>query len=81
MPNVGAAGGLLRTATTSSSTGRSRQAACAEPRRVAEEARIVLSEEDFDLFRQFRIKAMGDTPRNMVDDSAFDDLTFEEKSR
>ena len=39
----------------------------------------MLSEEDFDLFRQFRVKAMGDMLRNMVDDPAFDGLTFEEK--
>lgn len=28
----------------------------------------MLTEEDFDLFRQFRIKAMGDKLREMVDD-------------
>ncbi|WP_418381867.1 ATP-binding protein [Adlercreutzia sp.] len=39
----------------------------------------MLSEEDFDLFRQFRVKAMGDMLRSMVDGPAFDGLTFEEK--
>lgn len=41
----------------------------------------MLSEENFDLFRQFRIKAMGDTLRNMVDDPAFDDLPSRRKPR
>lgn len=39
----------------------------------------MLTEEDFDLFRQFRIKAMGDKCREMVDDPAYDELTFEER--
>ena len=41
----------------------------------------MLSEEDFDLFRQFRIKAMGDKLREMVDDPAYDDMTFEERMK
>ena len=39
----------------------------------------MLTEEDFDLFRQFRVKAMGDKLREMVDDPAYDELTFEER--
>jgi hypothetical protein len=39
----------------------------------------MLTEEHFDLFRQFRIKAMGDKCREMVDDPAYDGLTFEER--
>ncbi|WP_165173143.1 ATP-binding protein [Adlercreutzia sp. ZJ242] len=39
----------------------------------------MLTEEHFDLFRQFRIKAMGDKLREMVDDASFDKFTFEEK--
>jgi DNA replication protein DnaC len=39
----------------------------------------MLTEVHFDLFRQFRIKAMGDKCREMVDDPAYDGLTFEER--
>ena len=39
----------------------------------------MLTEEHFDLFRQFRIKAMGDKLREMVDDASYDKFTFEEK--
>lgn len=39
----------------------------------------MLTEEDFDLFRRFRIKAMGDKLREIVDDPSCDALTFEEK--
>ena len=39
----------------------------------------MLTEEHFDLFKQFRIKAMGDKLREMVDDASYDGLTFEEK--
>lgn len=39
----------------------------------------MLSEEHFEMFKQFRIKAMGDKLREMVDDAAYDDKTFEEK--
>lgn len=39
----------------------------------------MLTEEHFDLFRQFRVKAMGDRLREIVEDPAFDHLTFEEK--
>ena len=39
----------------------------------------MLTDEDFDLFRQFRIKAMGDKLREMVDDPSYDSLTFEER--
>ena len=41
----------------------------------------MLTEEDFALFRQFRIKAMGDKCREMVDDPAYDELTFEERMK
>lgn len=36
-------------------------------------------EGDFDLFRQFRVKAMGDRLREMVDDPSCDEMTFEER--
>lgn len=39
----------------------------------------MLSEEDFDLFRQFRCRAMGETLRTIVNDEAYDKFTFEEK--
>ena len=39
----------------------------------------MLTEEHFDLFRKFRIRAMGDKLREMVDDPAYDDMTFEDK--
>ena len=39
----------------------------------------MLTEEHFELFRQFRIKAMGDKLREMVDDASYDAYTFEEK--
>ena len=39
----------------------------------------MLSEEYFDLFRQFRIKAMGDMLRDMLEDEAYDEFTFEER--
>lgn len=38
-------------------------------------------EEDFDLFRQFRVKAMGDRLREMVDDPSCDEMTFEERMK
>lgn len=41
----------------------------------------MLTEEDFDLFRQFRTKAMGDRLREMVGDPAYDDMTFEERMK
>lgn len=41
----------------------------------------MLSEEDFDLFRKFRVKAMGDKLREMIDDPAYDELTFEERMK
>lgn len=41
----------------------------------------MLTEEDFDLFRQFRVKAMGDKLREMVDDPAYDGMTFEERMK
>ena len=41
--------------------------------------RAMLTEEDFDLFRQFCIKAMGDRLREMIDDSECDDMAFEER--
>lgn len=39
----------------------------------------MLTEEHFELFKQFRIKAMGDKLREMVDDESYDGFTFEEK--
>lgn len=39
----------------------------------------MLTEEHFDLFRQFRIKAMGDKLREMINDAVYDTYTFEEK--
>ena len=39
----------------------------------------MISEEQFDLFRQFRIKAMGDKLREIVNDDSYDRYTFEEK--
>lgn len=38
-----------------------------------------MTEEHFELFKQFRIKAMGDKLREMVDDESYDGFTFEEK--
>lgn len=39
----------------------------------------MLTEEHFELFKEFRIKAMGDKLREMVDDASYDAYTFEEK--
>lgn len=39
----------------------------------------MLTEEHFELFKQFRIKAMGDKLREMVEDDSYDQFTFEEK--
>ena len=39
----------------------------------------MLTEEHFDLFRKFRVRAMGERLREMVDDPAYDDMTFEDK--
>ena len=39
----------------------------------------MLTEEHFELFKQFRIKAMGDKLREMIDDASYDGFTFEEK--
>ena len=39
----------------------------------------MLTEEHFELFKRFRIKAMGDKLREMIDDAAYDSLSFEEK--
>lgn len=39
----------------------------------------MLTEEHFELFKQFRIKAMGDKLREMVDDASYDAYTFEQK--
>lgn len=40
---------------------------------------MLLTEEHFELFKKFRVKAMGDKLREMVEDEGFDGLTFEEK--
>jgi len=39
----------------------------------------MLTEEHFELFKEFRIKAMGDKLREMVEDDSYDAFTFEEK--
>lgn len=39
----------------------------------------MLTEEHFELFKQFRIKTMGDKLREMVDDESYDAYTFEQK--
>lgn len=39
----------------------------------------MLAEEHFELFKQFRIKAMGDKLREMIDDASYDRFAFEEK--
>ena len=39
----------------------------------------MLTEEHFELFKDFRIKAMGDKLREMVEDDSYDAFTFEEK--
>ena len=39
----------------------------------------MLTEEHFELFKRFRVKAMGDKLREMIDDAAYDLYTFEEK--
>lgn len=39
----------------------------------------MLTEEHFELFKQFRVKAMGDKLREMVEDDSYDAFTFEEK--
>ena len=41
----------------------------------------MLTEEDFDLFRQYWVKAMGDKLREMVDDPSYDEMTFEERMK
>lgn len=40
---------------------------------------MLLTEEHFELFKKFRVKAMGDKLREMVEDEGFDGFTFEEK--
>ena len=40
---------------------------------------MLLTEEHFELFKKFRVKAMGDKLREMVEDEGYDELTFEEK--
>lgn len=39
----------------------------------------MLTEEHFELLTSFRVRAMGDKLREMIDDAAYDGLTFEEK--
>lgn len=39
----------------------------------------MLTEDHFELFKQFRIKAMGDKLREIIDDASYDRFTFEEK--
>ena len=40
---------------------------------------MLLTEEHFELFKKFRVKAMGDKLREMVEDEGYDGLTFEQK--
>ena len=40
---------------------------------------MLLTEEHFELFKKFRVKAMGDKLREMVEDEGYDGFTFEEK--
>ena len=40
---------------------------------------MLLTEEHFELFKKFRVKAMGDKLREMVEDESYDELTFEQK--
>lgn len=40
---------------------------------------MLLTEEHFELFKKFRVKAMGDKLREMVEDEGYDRFTFEEK--
>ena len=40
----------------------------------------MLTEEHFELFKEFRIKAMGDKLREIVDDASYDSCTFEESA-
>lgn len=39
----------------------------------------MLTEEHFEMFKRFRVKAMGDKLREMVDDASYDAFTFEQK--
>lgn len=39
----------------------------------------MLTEEHFELFKKFRVKAMGDKLREMVEDEGYDKFTFEQK--
>lgn len=39
----------------------------------------MLTEEDFQLFTKFRVRAMGEKLREIVDDASYDALTFEER--
>lgn len=39
----------------------------------------MLTEEDFARFKEFRVAAMGEKLREMVEDPAYDEMTFEEK--
>ena len=40
---------------------------------------MLLTEEHFELFKKFRVKAMGDKLREMVEDEGYDGYTFEQK--
>lgn len=39
----------------------------------------MLTEEHFEMFKRFRVKAMGDKLREMVNGPSFDAMTFEER--
>ena len=39
----------------------------------------MLTEEHFELFKEFRARAMGDKLREMVEDDSYDAYTFEER--
>ena len=40
---------------------------------------MLLTEDHFELFKKFRVKAMGDKLREMVEDESYDQFTFEQK--
>ena len=39
----------------------------------------MLTEEHFDMLTRFRVRAMGDKLREMVEDDSYDSYTFEER--
>lgn len=41
----------------------------------------MLSEDDFEMFKQFRVRAMGHKLREMAEDASYDAMSFEEKMK